>query len=85
MIDVSPYFVNGKGEALAGCVCDDVDKAVGCGMEAGSVGDDLRVLCSDKHDKRENANVIFNRKTLVRTFKSRLIKRLLADGILQHA
>jgi hypothetical protein len=49
--NVSPYFVKGTGEGvgvLVGC---------GAGVVVGGVGGEL---CSEEHDKRENAKVRVN-------------------------
>ena len=81
-VSVSPYRLKGMGDALGVGVCDIVSagKTVGCEGCDGS-GE----LCSDEHDKRENAKGIVNRKTLICTCKRLLIKLLLTDRILQNS
>ena len=70
------------GEALGVGVCDiiSVGKALGC-----EVDDGCGELCSDEHDKRENAKRMVNRKTLVCTCKRLLIKLLLTDRVPQNS
>jgi hypothetical protein len=73
---------------LGVCICDGILVGEGSAEAADCVGrdsDGCGERRSDEHDKEENAKVVINKKTLVFTCKSLLIKLLLADRIPQHS